>query len=36
MGYGIPAPGTTMGVGDEVDFTIETEMTGPALKTQEK
>ena len=36
MGYGIPAPGTTMGVGDDVDFTIETEMTGPALKTQEK
>ncbi len=32
MGYGIPAPGTTMGVGDDVDFTIETEMTGPALK----
>ena len=36
IGYGIPAPGTTMGVGDDVDFTIETEMTGPALKTQEK
>ena len=36
MGYGIPAPGTTMGVEDEVDFTIETEMTGPALKTPEK
>ena len=36
MGYGIPAPGTTMGVGDDVDFTIETEMTGPALKTPEK
>lgn len=36
MGYGVPAPGTTMGVGDGVDFTIETEMTGPALKTQEK
>ncbi len=33
MGNGIPAPGTTMGVGDEVDFTIETEMTGPALKS---
>jgi len=36
MGYGVPAPGTTMGVGDDVDFTIETEMTGPALKTPEK
>lgn len=34
MGYGIPAPGTTMGVGDDVDFTIETEMTGPALKSE--
>ncbi len=34
MGYGVPAPGTTMGVGDEVDFTIETEMTGPALKSE--
>lgn len=33
MGYGVPAPGTTMGVGDEVDFSIETEMTGPALKS---
>jgi polyisoprenoid-binding protein YceI len=32
MGYGIPAPGSTMGVGDDVDFSIETEMTGPALK----
>ncbi|MFT4074901.1 MAG: YceI family protein [Asticcacaulis sp.] len=36
MGYGVPAPGTTMGVGDDVDFSIETEMTGPALKTAEK
>lgn len=25
VGYGIPAPGTNMGVGDRVDFTIETE-----------
>jgi polyisoprenoid-binding protein YceI len=33
MTSGIPAPGTTMGVGDEVDFSIETEMTGPALKS---
>ena len=26
---GIPAPGTTMGVSDDVDVTIETEFTGP-------
>ena len=29
---GIPAPGTNMGVGDEVSFRIETEMLGPPLK----
>jgi polyisoprenoid-binding protein YceI len=28
--YGIPAPGTTMGVSDKVDVTIETEFSGPA------
>lgn len=32
MGYGVPAPGTTMGVGDEVEVLIETEMTGPAFQ----
>jgi polyisoprenoid-binding protein YceI len=26
---GLPAPGTTMGVGDAVDVIIETELTGP-------
>ncbi|GLQ89806.1 YceI family protein [Dyella flagellata] len=31
MGYGVPAPGTTMGVGDLIDVTIEAEFTGPAL-----
>lgn len=31
MGYGIPAPGSTMGVSDEVDVQIETEMLGPKL-----
>ncbi len=31
MSYGIPAPGTTMGVGDEVTIIIETEFTGPPL-----
>lgn len=29
--YGIPAPGTTMGVGDAVQFRIEAEFTGPPL-----
>ncbi|MEQ8877185.1 MAG: YceI family protein [Phycisphaerales bacterium] len=32
MGYGVPAPGTTMGVGDEVTVRIETEFTGPAME----
>ncbi len=32
MGFGIPAPGSNMGVGGLVDFTIDTEMTGPAFK----
>jgi polyisoprenoid-binding protein YceI len=31
MGFGIPAPGTTMGVGDAIDFSIEAEFTGPPL-----
>jgi polyisoprenoid-binding protein YceI len=35
MGYGVPAPGTNMGVGDNLDITLETEWnsgkpTGPA------
>ena len=29
--YGVPAPGTTMGVGDLIDFAIEAEFTGPPL-----
>jgi polyisoprenoid-binding protein YceI len=28
---GIPAPGTTMGVGDEVEVILESEFTGPAV-----
>lgn len=32
ISYAIPAPGTTMGVGDEVSVVIETEFSGPALK----
>jgi polyisoprenoid-binding protein YceI len=31
MVYAVPAPGTTMGVGDMIDFSIEAEFTGPAL-----
>jgi len=33
MGYGVPAPGTTMGVGDLIDVSIEVEFTGPPLRT---
>jgi polyisoprenoid-binding protein YceI len=36
MSYGIPAPGTTMGVSDAVDVSIETEMNGPPLATAGK
>jgi polyisoprenoid-binding protein YceI len=31
MAYGIPAPGTTMGVGDAVNLVIEAEFSGPPL-----
>jgi polyisoprenoid-binding protein YceI len=31
VAFGVPAPGSTMGVGDAVDVTIETEFSGPAL-----
>jgi len=31
ISYGLPPPGTTMGVGDLIDFSIEAEFTGPAL-----
>ncbi len=33
--YGVPAPGTTMGVSDEVEVNIETEFSGPALAKAE-
>ncbi|HLQ08572.1 MAG TPA: YceI family protein [Steroidobacteraceae bacterium] len=33
MAYGVPAPGTTMGVGDLIDIAIEAEFSGPALAT---
>ena len=29
--FGVPAPGTTMGVGDLIDISIEAEFTGPPL-----
>jgi polyisoprenoid-binding protein YceI len=32
--YGIPAPGTTMGVGDDVNVILELEFSGPPLKTK--
>ena len=31
--FGLPAPGTTMGVGDSIDIAIEAEFTGPPLAT---
>lgn len=31
IAYGVPAPGTTMGVSDQVDVSIETEFSGPPL-----
>jgi polyisoprenoid-binding protein YceI len=33
ISFGVPAPGTTVGVGDVIDFSIEAEFTGPALAT---
>lgn len=32
IGYGVPAPGSTMGVSDAVEIIIEAEFTGPELK----
>lgn len=31
IAYGIPAPGTTMGVGDDVEVIVESEFSGPPL-----
>jgi polyisoprenoid-binding protein YceI len=31
--FGVPAPGSTMGVGDLIDISIEAEFTGPPLAT---
>jgi polyisoprenoid-binding protein YceI len=36
IAYGIPAPGTTMGVGDDVEIVIEAEFTGPPLVAARK
>ena len=36
VNYGIPAPGTTFGVGDEVHVVLETEFSGPALATAQR
>jgi polyisoprenoid-binding protein YceI len=35
ISFGIPAPGTTMGVGDQVDIVIESEFSGPPLKSDD-
>jgi polyisoprenoid-binding protein YceI len=32
ISFGVPAPGTTVGVGDLVEFAIEAEFSGPPLK----
>lgn len=36
MAYGVPEPGSTMGVGDDVHVTLESEFTGPPLATVTK
>jgi len=36
VAYGVPAPGTTLGVGDEVEVMIEAEFSGPALAAPAK
>jgi polyisoprenoid-binding protein YceI len=33
IAFGVPAPGTTMGVGDLIEISIEAEFTGPPLAT---
>jgi polyisoprenoid-binding protein YceI len=33
IAYGVPSPGSTLGVGDLIDFSIEAEFTGPPLTT---
>jgi polyisoprenoid-binding protein YceI len=31
VSFGVPAPGTHFGVGDDIDVSIETELSGPPL-----
>jgi polyisoprenoid-binding protein YceI len=32
VSYGVPAPGSSFGVGDEVAVTLESEFSGPPLR----
>ncbi len=34
IAFGVPAPGSTMGVGDDVEFAVEAEFIGPPLPPQ--
>jgi polyisoprenoid-binding protein YceI len=36
VSYGIPAPGSSFGVGDEVAVTLESEFSGPALQVTQR
>jgi polyisoprenoid-binding protein YceI len=36
MGFGVPAAGSTMGVGDDVDLAIETEFSSKAATPAKK
>jgi polyisoprenoid-binding protein YceI len=36
VSYGVPAPGSAFGVGDEVEVQLEAEFSGPALKVAQR
>lgn len=36
VSYGIPAPGTSFGIGDDVAVTLESEFSGPALRVAQR
>jgi polyisoprenoid-binding protein YceI len=36
VSYGVPAPGTTFGVGDEIEVQLESEFTGPPLQVAQR
>lgn len=36
VSYGVPAPGTTFGVGDEIEVQLETEFSGPPVKVAQR